>query len=287
MSVSIVGDPTARHRFAVGRSDEALVLDWAGRTDVGLKRAVNEDSLVTMPGILAVADGLGGHSAGDRASAAVVRRLGDVAKRRARRGGVLDDGDADRAIQRAGGDIASESAGVRYGSGTTVSGIAVVERERRPALMVFNIGDSRVYRLDGGRLAQVTVDHSLVQELVDAGRLRPEDAEDHPESNVITRAVGFGGDLVPDRWIVRPQSGLRLLACTDGLTKELSAAQIAAILGAGGSPADTADALVASAVAAGGRDNVTVIVVDVLESPAASVPPGVGTSTAEVPRGTG
>lgn len=282
--MSIVGETTARHRFAVGRSDEALVLEWAGRTDVGLKRSVNEDSLVTVPGILAVADGLGGHAAGDRASASVVRRLADAARRRARRGGVLDDGDADRAIHRAGGDIASESAGVRYGSGTTVSGIAVIERERRPALMVFNIGDSRVYRLEAGRLSQITVDHSLVQELVDAGRLRPEDAEHHPESNVITRAVGFGGDLVPDRWVVRPQAGLRLLACTDGLTKELSAEQIGEILGAGGSPAVTADALVASAVAAGGRDNVTVIVVDVLESPGAPTAIGAGASTAEVPR---
>ncbi len=282
--MTIVGESTARHRFAVGRSDEALVLEWAGRTDVGLKRAVNEDSLVTVPGILAVADGLGGHAAGDRASASVVRRLADAAKRRARRSGVMDDGDADRAIQRAGGDIESESAGVRYGSGTTVSGIAIVERERRPAFMVFNIGDSRVYRFDGGRLSQITVDHSLVQEMVDAGRLRPEDAEHHPESNVITRAVGFGGDLIPDRWIVRPQTGLRLLACTDGLTKELSAEQIGELLGAGDSAANTADALVTAAVAAGGRDNVTVIVVDVLESPSIAASPGDGTATAEVPR---
>ena len=282
--MSVVGEPDGRYRFAVGRSEETLELVWAGRTDVGYKRAINEDSLVTVPGVFAVADGLGGHSAGDRASAAVVRRLGDAARRRDRRGGILDDADTDRAIHRARGDIAAETAGGSYGSGTTVSGFAVIARERRPVLAVFNIGDSRVYRYEAGRLTQLTVDHSLVQELVDAGRLRAEDAEAHPDSNVITRAVGFGGDLVPDRWILRPQAGVRLLACTDGLTKELDRAEIAAIVGAGDDPAATADALVAAALAAGGRDNVTVVVADVLEAPGGGTFFFNDTATTEIPR---
>lgn len=282
--MSIVGEENGRHRFAVGRTGPALVLEWAGRTDVGLRRAVNEDSLIAAPGVLAVADGLGGHSAGDRASAAVVRRLGDAARRRARRGGFLDDADADRALLRAGSDIAADSVGLRHGSGTTVSGIAVVIKAGRPALLVFNIGDSRVYRFDAGRLVQITVDHSLVQELVDAGQLRPDEAESHPESNVITRAVGFGGDVMPDRWVLAPEAGTRLLACTDGLTKELGAAAIAEILGAGADAASTADALVAAAIDAGGRDNVTVIVADVIEASAPLTAAGGRGSTAEIPR---
>lgn len=281
--MTIVGEVTGRHRFVVGRSPAALELVWAARTDVGLRRAVNEDSLVAMPGMLAVADGLGGHSAGDRASAAVVRRLGDAAKRRARRGGVLEEADTDRALLRAGSDIVAETVGVKYGSGTTVSGVAVVSRDGRPALLVFNIGDSRVYRFDRDRLEQITIDHSLVQELVAAGRLRPEDAESHPESNVITRAIGFGGDVIPDRWLLRPSAGMRLLACSDGLTKELDGEHIAAILGAGLDAAGTADALVAASLEAGGRDNVTVVVIDVLVAPEVDNP-APATTTAEVPR---
>ena len=281
--MTVEGAVEGRCRFVVGRSTEALVLEWAARTDIGHKRTANEDSLVAMPGMLAVADGLGGHAAGDRASAAVVRRLASAARRRARRGGILDDHDPDRALHRASGDILADSGYSRRGSGTTVSGFAVVAREGRPALLVFNIGDSRVYRCEAGRLDQVTVDHSLVQELVEAGRLLPEDAESHPDSNVITRAVGFGGDVVPDRWVLRPSSGVRLLVCTDGLTREVGVDRIAQLL-AGGTPAAAADALVAAALDAGGRDNVTVIVVDVVESPVPAPVVAPGTATTRLPR---
>jgi serine/threonine protein phosphatase PrpC len=115
-------------------------------------------------------------------------------------------------------------------------------------------------------LSQVSVDHSVVQELVDAGLIRAEDAEFHPDSNVITRAVGFNAEPMPDYWIVPIRTGLRLLLCSDGLTKELDTERIRLHLAAALAPAETAQALVDAAIAAGGRDNITAIIVDIVES---------------------
>jgi serine/threonine protein phosphatase PrpC len=112
-------------------------------------------------------------------------------------------------------------------------------------------------------LHQITIDHSVVQEMVDAGLLRAEDAEGHPDSNVITRAVGFDTEQSPDYWRVPARPGLRLLACSDGLTKELSTARIEAILAETEDSLGAATNLVDAAVEAGGRDNVTAVVVDV------------------------
>ena len=132
---------------------------------------------------------------------------------------------------------------------------------------MFNIGDSRVYRFERNELTQVTVDHSVVQELVDAGVIAPEMADSHPESNVITRALGFHDEPLPDIWRVPARANLRLLICSDGLTKEVGDDRIRLHLASGMSAAETASALVDAALAAGGRDNVTLIVVDVLQAP--------------------
>jgi len=256
-------------RFALRSAPQhSLELEWGTATDVGPRRSVNEDSLIAMPGVYAVADGLGGHSAGDVASAAAVARLAKLARSRARRGAILEPTDIDSALIAASREIAEVSINSDHGSGTTVSGMGVVARKGVPALEVFNVGDSRVYRLREGVLTQITVDHSFVQDLVDAGRIRPEDAEFHPDANVITRALGFGEAPPVDHWSVHPAAGTRFLACTDGLTRELSPGVIATLLGAGGTPQETSVALVSAAVKAGGRDNVTVVVVDVLEAPA-------------------
>jgi serine/threonine protein phosphatase PrpC len=128
------------------------------------------------------------------------------------------------------------------------------------------VGDSRVYLFDRETLGQVTVDHSVVQELVDAGVIRAEDAESHPDSNVITRAVGFNVEAIPDYWVVPVRTGLRMLLCSDGLTKEVDAEGIRVILAAGLPAQETALALIDAALAGGGRDNVTTVVIDVLES---------------------
>ncbi|MEZ5189963.1 MAG: hypothetical protein R2717_03110 [Schumannella sp.] len=142
-----------------------------------------------------------------------------------------------------------------------------------PVFAVFNIGDSRVYALVGNELRRVTTDHSVVQELVDAGLLAAEDAEHHPESNVVTRALGFRDDPRPDVVLVPVVTGLRLMICSDGLTKELDDERIRLHLTAGLTPAETAGALVDAALAAGGRDNVTVAVVDVVGAPEPPPPP--------------
>lgn len=254
--------------FVVSHAPEhPLELAWGTATDVGLRRSANEDSVIAVPGVFAVADGLGGHSAGDVASDAAVTRLAQRAKSRARRGAVLDRDDAVQALVAASEDIASATRGILHGSGTTVTGLVVVEHEGVPALQLFNLGDSRVYRFEDHRLEQLTVDHSYVQELVDSGQISPDDAESHPDANIITRALGFGEVPEIDRWTLHPRPGTRYLVCSDGLTRELTNSTIAVLLGVGAGPDDTARSLVNAAVGAGGRDNVTVAVVDVVAAP--------------------
>src|SRR5690606_22841599 len=121
---------------------------------------------------------------------------------------------------------------------------------------------------EGNELAQVTVDHSVVQELMDAGLLDAADAENHPESNVITRAVGFRELPRPDLWSIPLRAGLRLLICSDGLTREVGRDRLRLHLAARLSAAETASALVDAALAAGGRDNISVLIVDVVDAPA-------------------
>jgi len=257
------GDDQARQAFAVpGRPDDSVVLAWSAVTDVGHRRAANEDSLIVDPPVFAVADGMGGHAAGDRASAAAVDRLGALAGR--------DDIDVSvvgAALSLAAHDIDDIAEHLPLGAGTTVTGAVLDLGGESPHFVVFNVGDSRVYRFLGNELAQITHDHSVVQELVDAGVLSPHEAESHPESNVVTRALGFREEPRPDYWMLPVEAGMRLLLCSDGLTKELSAERIRLHLAARLSAVETAGSLVDAALAAGGRDNVTVVVIDVLEAP--------------------
>jgi serine/threonine protein phosphatase PrpC len=237
-----------------------FVLTWAAATNVGRKRAANEDSFVAKFPIFAVADGMGGHSAGDVASAAVVTRLGEIAT-----GSFIETAAVERALQLATDDITLVGE-TEFGIGTTVTGVALTMHEGEAYFAVFNIGDSRVYLLDHNELSQLTVDHSVVQELVDAGQLTREEAELHPDSNIITRAVGFGVVPSADLWLLPSRPGLRLLVCSDGLTKEVSDDRIRLHLAAGLTPVETGNALIDAALAAGGRDNITTIVVDVHEA---------------------
>jgi len=131
---------------------------------------------------------------------------------------------------------------------------------------VFNIGDSRVYQLRGRTFEQITVDHSVVQELVDSGAITKEQAEQHPDSNVITRAIGFNEVPAPDLWMIPVTEGLRLMVCSDGLTKELSDEDIRLHLADGKPSKETARGLVDAALGRGGRDNVTVLVIDVVST---------------------
>lgn len=245
-----------------GHSDGSITLAWAAATDTGRRRTANEDSYIAQSPLFAVADGMGGHSAGDLASAAVVERLAEAIS-----GDFLPADEIERALEEATADIDIISAGSELGVGTTVTGAVLSILDGDPYFAVFNIGDSRVYRFERNELTQVTIDHSVVQEMVDAGMLSKDDAEFHPDSNIITRAVGFNSQPTPDLWMIPVHPGLRLLICSDGLTKEVSDERIRLHLAAGMPASETAAALVDAALAAGGRDNITTIVVDVLDGP--------------------
>ncbi len=236
-----------------------LVLSWSGATDTGHRRRLNEDSFLARSPLFAVADGMGGHEAGGFASTAVVVRLAEAID-----GPLLRGADITNALRVASIDINRLVGNSVRGGGTTVTGAALMLDQGTAQWLFFNIGDSRTYLLEG-ELRQVTIDHSLVQEMVDSGMLAPEDAEGHPESNVITRAVGFDESPIPDLWMTPVRPGQRLLVCSDGLTKELRDEQIGQILTAGGTAREAADALVAAALANSGRDNVTAVVVDVMD----------------------
>ncbi|GAA4164782.1 protein phosphatase 2C domain-containing protein [Gryllotalpicola daejeonensis] len=268
-----IGRSSRRHDIVVPEREGArITLSWSAASDRGHRRAVNEDSVLARAPIFAVADGMGGHEAGDFASSAVIKRLSEQLGRR-----FIDPPEISDALRAAVGDM-SEGVGVTdLGTGTTVTGIALTLRDGEPYWLVFNIGDSRVYQLESGVLEQLTVDHSIVQQLLDRGLITPAEAEVHPHANVITRAVGFNEDPVPDFWLIPIVAGSRLLVCSDGLTKELTEHGIRHFLSIGTSAADTSRRLMDAALGNGGRDNVSVVVVDVLGTPElASVKPRTG-----------
>jgi len=157
--------------------------------------------------------------------------------------------------------LREELTGDRQG-GTTVAGVATVEDEGRPSWLVFNVGDSRVYRWADGVLHQVTADHSVVQELLVEGRVTPDEVARHPERNVLTRALGTGRRPDPDLWILPAGPSDRFVICTDGLTRDVPANRIAELLSQEPDARRAASALVAEALLNGGHDNVSVVVVD-------------------------
>ena len=258
--VTHIGQSSTRTTIDLAQVSSVVTLAWAAATDLGHRREVNEDSLLAAAPLFVVADGMGGHSAGDVASAAVVNRLAELSTADS-----TDTESINRALSQAVVDMSHGEGVTDQGTGTTVSGIALGELNGSAQWIVFNIGDSRVYQLTSGVLEQVTTDHSVVQELVDAGRITREEAEVHPHSNVITRAVGFHEAPIPDYRILPVQPGMRLLICSDGLTKELTAYGIRHFLLSIPLAADAVQALIEAALDNGGRDNVTAVVVDVLE----------------------
>jgi len=237
----------------------AVRLDVAAATHPGLRREANEDSYLAQSPVFLVADGMGGYEAGDRASAAVVDAFRDVfADRDAAELELVRD-----ALLAADERVAVVAATTTRGAGSTVAGLALVRHEDEPYWLVFNVGDSRVYRLLGGELTQLTIDHSLGQALVDRGELRPEDLATFPGRNVITRAIG-ASDSMADSWLVPIVTGERLLVCSDGLHSEVDDATIRDVLAAEPTPDAAAHELVALANRNGGRDNITLVVLDVV-----------------------
>ncbi|WP_157970596.1 PP2C family protein-serine/threonine phosphatase [Nakamurella deserti] len=252
-----------------------ITVAYGSATDVGRVREVNEDAVLAAFPVFVVADGMGGYEAGDIASRLTVEQFAEGAGR----------DDLDR--RWAEGRIAAAADAVRpTGGGTTVTGIVATTFEGIAHWLVFNVGDSRVYRRTGGEVVQVSVDHSLVQEMVDSGMLAPDEARHHPERNIVTRAIGADDDPVPDFWLVPATVGDRFLVCSDGLTGEVEPPDLAELLCRRDPPQQVADRLVAAAVAAGGRDNITVVVVDVVDVAAPGAVPAAGASSDPATGGT-
>ncbi|MDT0169954.1 protein phosphatase 2C domain-containing protein [Pseudarthrobacter sp. BRE9] len=235
-----------------------LSLSYGYGTDRGLRRELNEDSYIAADPVFAVADGMGGHEAGEIASGLCVRALAEMPQvstgERSITAAVLQ-----QYLVRADNSI-REATGAR--AGTTLTGAVVVEQMGMPYWLVLNIGDSRTYRLSQGRFEQISVDHSEVQELVDAGEITAQEATVHPRRHVVTRALGTGDETEADYWLIPVEEGDRVLVCSDGLTGELADEEILGILSTMADPQDAVDALIQAALRSGGRDNVTAIVVD-------------------------
>lgn len=236
----------------------ALSFHYAARSDVGLVRKDNQDSGYAGPHLLVVADGMGGHAAGEVASGIVIETMRELVAR-----DDLTSEDIPRQLLAANTRIldAVRSHPEQKGMGTTAAGLVLVAAGGSDHWVVFNVGDSRVYRWIDGTLTQMTVDHSEVQELVDAGVITDAEARVHPARNVVTRSLGTDYAYQPDTWVLPPYAGERFVICSDGLTNEVSDERLGEILQDNPDPQAASEELVRAAVEAGGRDNVTVVVV--------------------------
>lgn len=242
----------------IPQAEPLPLLDVAARSDRGLRRPVNEDAILAADPCFLVADGMGGHEAGDRASRAALAAFGEEFTRP----GVASLARIDSALGRARSDVRAISDGAARGAGCTLSGVIRVAHDGLACWYVVNIGDSRVYLQRGEELVRLTRDHSLREELAAAGDPGAASAP----GNVITRALG-AEDSRHDAWLFPIEAGSRLLVCSDGLTGELDDEQLAGVL-AKPTRAGTAVAeLLARACAAGGNDNISLVVVDVLAVP--------------------
>ncbi len=253
----------------------------AARTDVGMIRSGNEDSfavdLSDTRGVFMVADGMGGHAAGEVASEMAVQIV-------LRELGAVQDLQAPEAAQRIGAALQHANRSIhdrtiteidKQGMGTTAS-VLLVSGAR---YLIGQVGDSRVYLLRDGAFVQITKDHSYVQEQVDLGNLTPEQARYHPYSNVITRCVGASPDVEPDLYTGDVRPGDVFLVASDGLTGMVDDRRLQQLLMARTVPERKVQALIAEANGRGGLDNITAIVVQV--EPADGPGPG-ETTTAEM-----
>jgi len=245
----------------------AVDLHHGAATDVGHVRSVNEDAYLVAPPVFVVADGMGGHAGGDVASAIVVEEFARLA-----------DADLDAragaeavvsVLARCQARLREYAQGQGFGGGSVHAGTTavvamLVHDDEGPRWLVANLGDSRAYRLHGDTLEQLSVDHSVVQELMDYGHITAPEAADHPERHVITRALSAGEAPEPDFFLVPLHAAERLLLCTDGVSGMVTDGLIEQVLRGCEDPRDAAERLVREALAAGGRDNATAVVVDVV-----------------------
>ena len=231
----------------------------AAKTDVGRVRQGNEDSYLVQDPLFAVADGMGGHLGGEVASATAVETITSGSER-SMPGDPSDLAALVRAANAAIWEKANKDPELR-GMGTTCT-LAMVEDG---SLHIAHVGDSRAYLLRSGDLKQVTEDHTLVSRMVREGRISAEEADRHPQRSIITRALGADSDVTVDEITMRLSEGDRILLCSDGLTSMIDAGTVHDVLERQSDPEAAVDELVELALDAGGEDNVTVVLIDVVE----------------------
>jgi PPM family protein phosphatase len=266
-------------------------------TDVGMVRSNNQDQVLVASPLFAVADGMGGHVAGEVASLTAIEALRAAFDKDSTAAGLVA---ATKEANRAVWEKARHDPRLR-GMGTTLVALALVHEGDEEQLAIVNVGDSRVYRLQQGELEQLTTDHRLVQELIDDGQLSEAEATYHPQRHVLTRALGVDAEVPADSLQVVPYKGDRFLLCSDGLSGEVGDSEVASILRRIADPQEAAKELVAAAMANGGSDNITVVVVDVVDDddkaatasaalaadPGLIIPSELGKGEAEPPGATG
>lgn len=232
-------------------------LSWGARSDVGLVRPHNEDSFLVRAPLFVVCDGMGGREAGEIASRIAVDTIGEQAPEHA------DDVALGAAVEAANAAVleGADSGQGRPGMGCTAT-CAIIEQDR---MSIAHVGDSRIYMLHGGTLVRVTHDHSYVEELVDAGEITADEARVHPSRSIITRALGSDPDMYADHFTLDVRAGDRIIICSDGLSSMVPDKDIEALAVSCATPQAAADTLVSAALTAGGHDNVTVIVIDVVK----------------------
>ncbi len=236
--------------------DDHVALKFGLASDRGLRRPLNEDSVLAEGHLFAVADGMGGHEAGEVASSICVSTF---AEGQAAAGAWMTPEDLQKFMVSA--DLAIREAAASR-AGTTVTGAALVRQDETVYWLAFNVGDSRTYLLSQDGFHQVTIDHSEVQEMVDRGEITARQALTHPRRNVITRALGTGEDSKADFWMIPARPGDRLLICSDGLTNEVGDDAIRELMEARTPPQIAVDDLLQAALRSGGRDNITIVIVD-------------------------
>ena len=251
----------------------ALRLSWGGATHQGRVRTNNQDALYAEGGLFVVADGMGGHRGGEVASQVAVQAMSGAGH-----GSLESLVAATRLANQAVWEMAADRPELK-GMGTTLSAMSVIGDGNPPLLAMVNVGDSRVYRYRDGTLEQLTDDHSYVAELVRRGQIDPAEAAVHPYRNMLTRAIGVGESVEVDRWVIEPAAGDRYLLCSDGLVNEVEDSEIAATVGSSDDPSEIAGRLIEQANSHGGRDNITVVVIQIdAETSTASAAPVVETT---------
>ncbi len=241
-----------------------LTLAIGAATDTGNLRGQNEDSHIAQQGLFAVADGMGGHNAGEVASAMAIEYLRGVAL-----GGVASAEAFAQVVRDLNNAIFSAATATtdHRGMGTTLTAAALLdstsETDQPSQIVIANVGDSRTYLLRSGELRQLSVDHSYVQELVTEGLLTIDEARTHPRRNIVTRALGIDAQVSVDTWTIPMFDGDRFMLCSDGLVDEVPLNEITEMMREHTAPQQVAERLVTAAKWHGGRDNITVIVLDV------------------------